>query len=164
MNGYWAYHATDKNFKPADMLIKKLVECVSKGGNLLLNVGPDAKGNIPRESLNILAEMGRWMKQNGESIYGCGIAELPKPEYGRITRKGNTLYYHVMESQVGAVPLVGINPDKIKRMWYVASGAEIRRSTAWFLYNHPDIVFVDFGESPYLPDPIDTVVGVELKE
>ena len=163
MNGHWAYHATDRNFKPADMLIKKLVECVSKGGNLLLNVGPDAKGNIPQESLDILAGIGRWMKKNAESIYGCGIAEIPKPEYGRITGKGNILYYHVMESQVGAVPLMGIEPEKIKRMWYVASGAEIRRSTAWFLYNHPDIAFVDFGDSPMLPDPIDTVVGVELK-
>ena len=163
MNNNWAYHATDKRFKPADMLIKKLVECVSKGGNLLLNVGPDAKGNIPEESLKILAEIGRWMRKNGESIYGCGIAEIPKPEYGRITQNGNKLYYHVMESQVGAVPLTGVDPDKIKRMWYVESGAEIKRSHAWFLYNHPDIMFVELGDGPVLPDPVNTVVGVELQ-
>ena len=58
------------------MLIKKLVECVSKGGNLLLNVGPDAKGNIPPQSLEILGEIGAWMKRNGESIYGCGKAGM----------------------------------------------------------------------------------------
>ena len=45
------------------MLIKKLVECVSKGGNLLLNVGPDARGNIPEESIERLAEIGKWMKK-----------------------------------------------------------------------------------------------------
>jgi len=162
MNGNWGYHATDKHFKPADMLVKKLVECVSKGGNLLLNVGPDAKGNIPPESLNILAKISEWMKKNGESIYGCGYADINKPEYGRITRNGNILYYHVMENQIGAVPLTGIKPEQIKRMWYVSSGAEIKRSGAWFLHAHPDIAFVSFGDSPILPDPIDTVIGVEL--
>ena len=50
------------------MIIKKLVECVSKGGNLLLNVGPDAKGNIPEESVKILKELAKWMKKNSESI------------------------------------------------------------------------------------------------
>ena len=48
MNGNWGFHATDHYFKPASMLIKKLVECVSKGGNMILNIGPDAKGNIPK--------------------------------------------------------------------------------------------------------------------
>ena len=61
----------DKDFKSPKQLIRALVECVSKGGNLLLNVGPDAKGQIPKESLDILAEIGEWMKQNGDSIYGC---------------------------------------------------------------------------------------------
>ena len=70
MNNNWGYCAKDKNFKPASTLIKKLVECVSKGGNLLLNVGPDARGNIPAESLEILSQIGAWMKANGQSIYG----------------------------------------------------------------------------------------------
>ena len=162
MNGNWGYHATDKNFKPSDMLIKKLVECVSKGGNMLLNVGPDAKGNIPPESLKILAEIGEWMDKNSESIYGCGYADIPKPEYGRITRNGNILYYHIMESQVGATPLTGIKPEAIKRMWNVATGAEITPYSSWILYNHGDMAFVRFGDSPVLPDQVDTVVGVEL--
>jgi len=163
MNGHWAYHVTDRNYKPAPMLIKKLVECVSKGGNLLLNVGPDAKGNIPTESLKILEEIGIWMKKYGESIYGCGYADLPKPEYGRITRDGNKLYYHVFESQVGAIPLPGIKPEQIKRAWHVASGAELQLVDYWFLYAHKDVPFVSFGDNPILPDVVDTVVGVELK-
>jgi len=162
MNGNWGYHATDKNFKPSEMVIKKLVECVSKGGNMLLNIGPDAKGNIPPESEKILADIAQWMQKNSESIHGCGYADMDKPEYGRITKKGKTLYYHVMENQVGAVPLVGIKQEDIKRMWYVATGAEIKPSNAWFLYNHKDMAFVSFGDSPILPDPVNTVVGVEL--
>jgi len=162
MNSNWGYHDTDKNFKPADMLIKKLVECVSKGGNMLLNVGPDAKGNIPQESLDILTKIGQWMRLNGESIYGCHIADISKPEYGRITKKGNVLYYHVMESQISAIPLVGIKPEQIKRIWHVATGAELNPMQHWFLNNYPEIAFVSFGASPNLPDATDTVIGIEL--
>ena len=74
MNNNWGYCSRDHFFKPSDMLIKKLVECVSKGGNLLLNVGPDARGNIPEESLEILRGIGKWMARNSASIYGCGLA------------------------------------------------------------------------------------------
>lgn len=54
MNNHWGYHRYDKDFKPAKTIIRKLVECVSKDGNLLLNVGPDAHGRIPQESIDIL--------------------------------------------------------------------------------------------------------------
>ena len=107
MNGNWGYHATDRFWKPAPMLIKKLVECVSKGGNLILNVGPNAKGEIPKESLERLAAIGAWMKENGASIYGCGKAGIPKPDMGRITRNGNKLYYHLFENTIGPMPLSG---------------------------------------------------------
>lgn len=86
MNNTWGYCAKDKNFKPASLLIRKLVECVSKNGNLLLNVGPDARGNIPKESLQILNEIGEWMQKNKHSIYGCKNALLEKPANGYITR------------------------------------------------------------------------------
>ncbi|MCL2571207.1 MAG: alpha-L-fucosidase [Defluviitaleaceae bacterium] len=162
MNRNWGYHATDKDFKPAGMIIKKLVECVSKGGNMLLNIGPDAKGNIPPESMNILTEIAQWMSKNSESITGCGNANMDKPEYGRITRNGNILYYHITENQVGGIPLIGLKPEEIKRIWFVATGAEIKISNAWYLHDHEDMVFISLGDSPLLPDPINTVVGVEL--
>ena len=162
MNNNWGYSALDKNFKPADMLVRKLVECVSKGGNLLINVGPDAKGNIPDESLNILDGIGKWMKKNSETIYGCGSAGMGKPEYGWITRKDNILYFHVMENQINAVPLMGLKRNSIRRMWNVASGAELKQHESIFLHAYEDVPFVSFGESPILPDPVDTVIGVEL--
>ncbi|MCL2351759.1 MAG: alpha-L-fucosidase [Firmicutes bacterium] len=164
MNNGWGFTLLDKNFKPAPMLIKKLVECVSKGGNLLLNVGPDAKGRIPEESLEILAEIGKWMRQNRKSIYGCGYAGLGKPEYGRITKNAatNTLYYHVMENQVGGIPLHGVKKERIKKMRMLSSGAELDFSRFWALYKYPDIAFVSFGDSALLPDPVDTVIEVEL--
>ena len=163
MNNNWGYAQRDKNFKPTDMLVKKLVECVSKGGNLLLNVGPDAKGNIPAESLDTLEKIGHWMDRNHSSIYGCGYAGIPKPEYGRITRRGNTLYYHVTENQIGYIPLVGIQRDQIKKIRLLSTGAELRQEEIWITDNYPEYVFTSFGESPLLPDPMDTVIEVELK-
>jgi alpha-L-fucosidase len=163
MNNNWGFTQRDKQFKPAELLIKKLVECVSKGGNMLLNVGPDAHGRIPDESLAILSKIGAWMKKNGESIYGCGYTDIPKPDTGRITKNGKTLYFHIMEASIGASLLQGVKRGDIKRIWMVSTGAELRPITDWVYHNYPDKTFVSLSESPALPDPIDTVVGVELK-
>ena len=164
MNGHWGYCAKDKQFIPSSMIIKKLVECVSKNGNMLLNVGPDAKGNIPEESLEILKEIGRWMSKNGKSIYGCRASGLPKPENGRITRNGNRLYYHVMENSIGSVPLYGIARDRVKRIRLLSDGSELQITDNGFVNNYPDVVFVNISDTPYLPDETDTVLEITLKE
>ncbi len=164
MNEHWGYCATDNFYKPAPMLIKQLVECVSKGGNMILNVGPDATGRFPQRSLEILAEMGRWLDRNGESIYGCGPAGMEKPEYGRITRKGNTLYYHLYENTIGPMPLPGLEKDKVQAIRRLADGTEVLLSTNWVHSDYPDVVFVDLGPDPVLPDTTDTVLEVRLKD
>lgn len=162
MNNNWGFCGTDTFFKPAPMLIKKLVECVSKGGNLLLNVGPDAKGNIPQESIEILDTIGKWMDKNSASIYGCNKADIPKPDYGRVTRNGNKVYFHLYENSIGPLPLVGIQKDKVKKIRLLSTGHEIPISTSWVHSAYPDIVFANLGENPILPDSIDTVLEVEL--
>ena len=164
MNNAWGYHAQDHFFKPAPMLIRKLVECVSKGGNLLLNVGPDARGLIPDASLDILREIGRWMKRNSESIYGCGAANMDKPDFGRITRKGSKLYFHVYDNPIGYLPLPGIKPEQVARVRLLSSGAEMHIVNNWITSNYPEYCFTSFGPDPVLPDETDTVVMVELKE
>lgn len=164
MNEHWGYCATDNFYKPAPMLIKQLVECVSKGGNMILNVGPDATGRFPQQSLEILAEMGRWLDRNGESIYGCGPAGMEKPEYGRITRKGNTLYYHLYENTIGPMPLPGLEKDTVQAIRRLADGTEVLLSTNWVHSDYPDVVFVDLGPDPVLPDTTDTVLEVRLKD
>ncbi|MFX4060123.1 alpha-L-fucosidase, partial [Streptococcus suis] len=78
----WAYNPTDHLDKSSKTLIRKLVECVSKNGNMIVNVGPDALGLINLESKSILEDFGTWLGKNGESIYGCGVSSLPKPEWG----------------------------------------------------------------------------------
>lgn len=164
MNDNWGYCAKDTNFKPASTIIKKLVECVSKNGNMILNVGPDAKGNIPEPSYRILAEIGAWMKKNGDSVYGCKASGLPKPENGRITRNGNKIYYHIMENGIGGIPLYGIRKDKVKCVRLLSDGSEIKIANNWVVNNYPDIAFVEVSSTPFLPDAIDTVVEITLKE
>ena len=164
MNNNWGFCAKDHFFKPASMLIKKLVECVSKGGNLLLNVGPDARGKIPPQSLEILRKLGDWMRDNSQSIYGCGKAGTAKPDNGRITRNGNKLYYHLYENTVGPMPLPGLSKEQVDHVRYLATGAEAPLANLWTSNNYPDIVFADLGEDPVLPDPVDTVLEVTLKE
>ena len=163
MNEHWGYSAHDKRFKPADLLIRKLVECVSKDGNLLLNVGPDAKGRIPAESVEILTQIGSWMKDNSESIYHCGYAGMDKPEYGRLTRNGNKIYFHLMENAIGLVPLAGIKKDDIKEICRLADGSEVKIVDDWRVHYFKDTTFIHVTDEPTLPDPIDTVIEITLK-
>ena len=167
MNNHWGYCNFDHQYKTPEMLVRKLVECVSKGGNMILNVGPDAKGNIPRESVEILREVGKWMSKNKESIYGCGISNFEKPDWGRYTQKDNVIYAHVYETPLGALPLYGISPEQLAEITYLADGSEVKRGEAWNTALYKDVAFVSFGEDPVftypLPDERDTVLKIQLK-
>lgn len=163
LNDHWGYHAKDQNYKSAKQVIRTLVECVSKNGNLLLNVGPDAKGIIPEESIEILAEVGKWMDRNGESIYGCKAADLPKPEWGRYTQKGNTLYAHVYDRGIGPIYFAGLK-DRIKKARLLADGSELHVFTPWMAADYSDAesgAFITLSGAR-LPDEKDTVIELEL--
>jgi len=165
MNNNWGYSAFDKAYKSSKVIIRKLVECVSKNGNLLLNVGPDATGQIPNESIRILKDVGKWMKENSDSIYTCGIADYDKPEWGRYTQNGNKLYAHIFEQSIGPLHLPRLG-EKIKKARLVKDSAEIELITNWNATNYPDDVFINFGQPYYhthpLSDDIDTVVELEI--
>jgi alpha-L-fucosidase len=72
MNGTWGYKKDDNNWKSPETLIRNLCDIASKGGNYLLNVGPTSEGLIPQPSIDRLAEVGKWMRVNGDAIYGTG--------------------------------------------------------------------------------------------
>ena len=163
MNGHWGYCAQDHFFKPSSMLVRKLVECVSKGGNMILNVGPDAKGNFPKESVRILHEIGSFMRENGDSIYDCGAcAARPEGMY-RLTRKGSRIYVHIFENTIGPFPVPGIPKNKVKGVRLLRDGSEVKISTSWVHSDYPDILFADLGPDPVLPDQTDTVLELELE-
>jgi alpha-L-fucosidase len=149
------------------MVVRMLIECVSKNGNLLLNVGPDAKGRIPTASVEILEEVGRWMADNGSSVYSCGMAAFGKPEWGRFTQRGNLLYAHIYESQVGGLCLPGM-AEKIEKVRLLCDGSEIQLVKHWNLEQYPEHAFFflnpDTSDNYPLPDPADTVVEIVLKK
>ena len=167
MNNSWGYAAADTLYKDPTFIIRNLVACVSKGGNLLVNVGPDARGSFPVQSLQILSAIGEWMQKNAESIYGCTAADLPKPDWGRYTRKGNVIYAHIFEPTMGPVPLTGIDGKTIKRVTFVRDGSElIDAGGAFGTRSQPGVKFVSLGSAinhTYpLQDPIDTVLKITL--
>ncbi len=116
LNNTWGYKCYDNDWKSIEEVLYWIVEIASKGGNYLLNVGPDGKGYIPEESALLLREVGKWMELNGEAIYGTSrwhvFREGPTrmdmkstthraefgfdleftPEDFWFTQKGNTLY------------------------------------------------------------------------
>jgi alpha-L-fucosidase len=129
-------------------------------------VGPDAKGRIPKASAEILEAVGRWMDENGESIYGCGAAGMDKPEWGRFTRRGGALYAHILESQAGGLCLPNL-AGKIKQLRRLADGSEIKIGSYWNLTEYGEHAFFflnggSFDNYP-LPDPADTVVEITLQ-
>jgi alpha-L-fucosidase len=101
LNHTWGYRSYDDDWKSAATLIRNLVDIASKGGNYLLNVGPDSRGEIPAPSVERLRAIGAWLKVNGEAIYGTSASPFEKLAWGRCTKKvkGNTttLYLHVFD-------------------------------------------------------------------
>lgn len=167
MNNNWAYNPTDKLYKPSSVLIRKLVECVSKNGNMILNVGPDSLGCINDESMAILDDIAKWMSLHSEAIYGNGYADLPKPEWGYYTKRGQTLYAHVLEQPIGPLALLGIEESAIKRMSFLHDGSEVKISKSWTTFAYEGICFAQYGEVPHftypLPNPVDSVIKIELR-
>lgn len=165
MNNNWGYCAGDKSYKSAKQIIRKLVECAGKNGNMILNVGPNAKGQIPPESLDILRDIGAWMDQNSASIYGCGRAQVPKPEWGYYTQKGKKLYAHVFEAPIGPLGL-GLG-GRVKQVRLLADASELKISRPWNSLDFSDHIFVNFGQPDHLthplPDKLDTVLELELR-
>ena len=165
LNNNWGYSTSDNTYKSPKVVIRKLVECVSKNGNLLLNVGPNAKGEIPEESLAILAEVGKWMKKNSESIYGCGMASYPKPDWGRYTQKGNKLYAHIFEESVGPINLKGL-AGKVDKARLLSDGSELPVTRPWNASEFSEDAFTNFAMPAHftypIPDEKDTVLEIEL--
>ncbi|MBX7135498.1 MAG: alpha-L-fucosidase [Fimbriimonadaceae bacterium] len=109
MNDTWGFHQNDHNWKSADTLIKNLVDCASKGGNYLLNVGPTPLGEIPEPSIERLAKVGEWMRVNSKVIYGTHAGPFAKPlAWGRATQTPGKLNLFVFDKSLSKLDMPGL--------------------------------------------------------
>ena len=122
----WGFHATDSEWKSTTTLLKALINNVSLNGNLLLNIGPRANGDVPGEIQQRLLEMGSWLEKNGESVYNAGAFDLPKNQHdwGKITCKKvgekTTLYYHVFNWPLNKKLFVTGISSKPEKIWLLS--------------------------------------------
>ncbi len=113
MNGMWGYKITDQNYKSANILIDYLVRAAGKGANLLLNIGPQPDGRLPQVALERLKEIGQWMNTYGNTIRGTSAGDIPVQTWGATTRRGDTLYVHVLKAENKAL-LLPLSNLKVK--------------------------------------------------
>jgi alpha-L-fucosidase len=162
MNGTWGYKKSDQNWKPTQTLVRNLIDCASKGGNYLLNVGPTGEGLIPDASIERLKEIGQWMQVNGEAIYGSTASPFSRQlPWGRCTKKtttaGTTLYLHVFDwPKNGELLLPGLN-NKTAKAWLLADAK--KKSLSAELTE--DGLLLKLPETA--PDAISSTVVVQIK-
>ena len=127
-SGSWGYYRDETTWKSEDQLLLLLIDSVGKGGNLLLNVGPTARGEFDDRAMDRLSSMGQWMKHNGRSIYGCTQAPecFKTPKGCRLTYnpETNRLYVHVLSWPLNKLQLDGAG-SKVKYGQLLHDGSEV---------------------------------------
>lgn len=163
MNDSWGFQHNDKNYKSPLQVIEILIDCINKGGNLLLDIGPKADGTIPDEQVNILQELGKWTGKHKEAIYGSKAGIPYEHFYGptALSRDSTILYLFVKGDQGGQLTLKGIS-NKINRIWVVGNGTKLNHKVMSKVYwnQYPGLIYVDLPE--HVLDPYYTVVAVHL--
>ena len=165
LNATWGYSHTDHKFKSPETVIGNLVSIVGKGGNLLLNVGPDEHGLIPKASEDVLSEVGAWLRANGDSIYGTSAIPLfpYQIRWGDMTyhAERRTLYLHVKKYPgfPHRILLTGLK-TKAERVTLLKTGETLQFTQSYEPARDEHRFYVFLPEAK--PDEYDTVVAVTL--
>lgn len=127
LSGSWGYHRDETTWKSPEQLIRMLIDTVSKGGNLLMNVGPTARGVLDDRAFDALKVYGDWMKWNERSIVGCTQSEHTAPTDVRYTHnpKTNRLYVHLFAYPFKHLHLPGL-AGKVEYAQFLHDASEIK--------------------------------------
>lgn len=163
MNDSWGYQHTDANYKSPFILLRTFVDCLSMGGNLLLDIGPKEDGTIPEEQVEILKEFGRWTTKHSEAVYDTrqGIPNEHFQGYTTLNEAGDILYLYLPYKPNGPVEVKGL-VNKVNRVWVVGNGTML----PYKVYNKnywsevPGNLYIDVPE--HVLDSQITVVAVLL--
>lgn len=125
LNDTWGFNKDDHNWKSAEDIIRLLVKINSRGGNYLLNIGPDSDGKVPQESIDILNEVGKYVKENADAIYGTRHAGIYpyELEWAQFTVKDYKLFVHVLQPRI-RLELLNIG-NQVKRAYVLRDGREL---------------------------------------
>jgi alpha-L-fucosidase len=159
MNETWGYKSYANNWKSTETIIRNLIDIASKGGNYLVNVGPKADGTFPQESVNLLKEVGAWMKVNGEAVYATKASPFGLFEWGRCTKKETptttTLYLSVFDwPKDGKLSIPGLT-NVVLSARFLANGKSLKAESA------KDATIITVPERAL--DPIATVIKLDVK-
>ncbi|MDD6892306.1 MAG: alpha-L-fucosidase [Bacteroidales bacterium] len=163
MNDSWGYQQTDHNYKTPHILLRTFVDCLSMGGNLLLDIGPKEDGTLPEEQVAILKEFGRWTNKHKEAIYDtrAGIPMEHFQGYSTLNKGGDILYLYLPYRPNGPIEVKGL-VNKVNRVWVVGSGQmlnyRVHNKSYWS--SVPGNLYIDVPEQAL--DPQITVVAVLL--
>jgi len=124
INDTWAYRGKDRNFKSADLLIRSMVEIISRGGNFLLDVGPQPEGQIQPEFVERLESVGKWVQTNSTAIYGSTYGPIQGEAQYRTTERGASIFAFVMDASCSEIRLKGL-PRKIANVRLVSNAKSI---------------------------------------
>ncbi|MDG1300419.1 MAG: alpha-L-fucosidase [Opitutae bacterium] len=158
MNTSWGYNQHDHKWKSTSQLIQNLIDIVSKGGNYLLNIGPKADGSIPKESIERMEAIGKWMNINGEAIYGTTVSPYGKPKWGRYTKKPTKLYAHIFNWPQTAKLSVPIANLKVSKAYLLA---DKEQRALPMQHTETDLIISLPTEAP---DSIASIVVIEHKK
>ena len=163
MNDSWGFQHNDHNYKTPNQIIRIFVDCISAGGNMLLDVGPKADGTIPDEQINILKELGRWTNKHQEAIYGTEAGIPHGHFYGptSLSKDKTMLYLFVDNKPNGPLVIKGLK-NKINRIWVVGNGTKLSHNVMGKLYwsTVPGLLYIDVPEKDL--DEQVTVIAVLL--
>jgi alpha-L-fucosidase len=128
LNGSWGYDRDNLDWKSTDLLVRMLVDNVAKDGNLLLNVGPNARGEFEPRAVERLHGIGEWTRLHGRAIYGCGPSDFVAPPDCRYTQRGDRLYLHLFAWPFRHVHLDGL-AGRVAYTQLLNDGSEIKMLT-----------------------------------
>jgi alpha-L-fucosidase len=167
-SGSWGYYRDEMTWKSPGQLIRMLVNTVATGGNLLMNVGPTARGEFDQRAIDALAVYRDWMAANSEAIYGCTQSEFPAPLDCRLTQKPGRVYVHVFAWPFRHLHVDGLG-DKVHYAQFLHDGSEIRFDTPQTRQEHhhagqaPDYNTLTLHLPVIQPDVVVPVIELILK-
>ncbi|MDX1283570.1 MAG: alpha-L-fucosidase, partial [Draconibacterium sp.] len=156
-NESYGYNVSDNSHKPASHFIQLLAKSASRGGNLLMNLGPKGNGEIDKIDSDILKGIGSWLSKNGESIYGTDKTSLPKQIWGVTTQKEENLYLHVFNYPKNGKLILGGLKSKFGKVYLLDGNKKLNAKRI----NSTD---VEISLPKSAPDEVSTVIVLKLEE